>query len=168
MHQISLDIVVKCPMNPIVQLDSIAREIYSEELQKLGLLENVDRGVLRLTERGRKEIVVVMAGGSFDIIHPGHVETLEKARALGDVLVVSVARNSTYLRNKKRDPLHDEKLRRKMVESIKFVDAAILGSEVDLFETVELVRPDIIALGYDQSHNEDGFRKEVSRRGLND
>jgi cytidyltransferase-like protein len=149
-----------------LQLDLIANEIYSEELKKLGFLENVERGVLRLTERGRKEIVVVMAGGSFDIIHPGHVETLEKARALGDVLVVSVARNSTYLRNKKRDPLHDEKLRKKMVESIKFVDAAILGSEVDLFETVELVRPDIIALGYDQSHNEDGFRKEISRRGL--
>ena len=130
-----------------LQLDSIAREIYSGGASETGTLGKWNRGVLRLTERGRKEIVVVMAGGSFDIIHPGHVETLEKAKALGDVLVVSVARNSTYLRNKKEIPLHDEKLRRKMVESIKFVDAAILGSEVDLFETVELVRPDIIASG---------------------
>ena len=123
-------------------------------------------GVPHLSEAGRKAITVVLAGGSFDIIHPGHVETLEKAKSLGELLVVSVSRNSTYLQNKKRNPLHDEELRRRMVESIKYVDVAILGSETDIFDTVERVKPDIIALGYDQSHNEEGFKKELARRGL--
>ena len=138
-----------------------------ERLRNSGLAENSGTDSVRLTTEGRKEIRVVMAGGSFDIIHPGHIETLEKAKALGDVLVVSVARDSTYLRNKKKKPLHNEDLRRKLVGSIKFVDAAILGSEEDIFKTVEIVRPDIVALGYDQSHDEIGFRRELSKRGLN-
>ncbi|MDG6994784.1 MAG: FAD synthase [Nitrososphaerota archaeon] len=108
-----------------------------------------------------------MTGGGFDIIHPGHVETLERARALGDVLVVSVARNATFERNKKRKPIHDETMRRRIVASMRAVDAAVLGSETDIFETVQLIRPDIIALGYDQAHSEKGIKTEVSRRGLN-
>lgn len=137
-----------------------------ETLRKSGLVENAGDGAFHLTEAGRKEIKVVMAGGSFDIIHPGHIETLEKAKSLGDVLIVSVARDSTYLRNKKKKPLHDERQRRKMVNSVKFVDAAVLGSEVDIFKTVEVVRPDIVALGYDQSHDEAGFKAELLKRGL--
>lgn len=120
----------------------------------------------RLTGKGRKLITVVMTGGGFDIIHPGHVETLESARALGDVLIVSVARNSTFERNKKRKPIHDEKVRKKIVSSMRVVDAAVLGSESDIFETVQLIKPDIIALGYDQAHSEEGIKTEVSKRGL--
>ena len=67
-----------------------------------------------LSRVGRKEIIVVMAGGSFDIIHPGHIETLEQARALGDSLIVSVARDATFRKNKKREPQHNETLRQKL------------------------------------------------------
>lgn len=120
-----------------------------------------------LTKKGRSQLTVVMAGGSFDIIHPGHIETLEKARALGDCLVVSVARDATFERNKKRKPLHDETLRQKLVSSLRVVDLAVLGSEVDIFDTVLLLKPDIIALGYDQSHNESSIQAEMGRRSLN-
>jgi cytidyltransferase-like protein len=120
----------------------------------------------KLTDVGRREIVVVMAGGAFDIIHPGHLETLDKARALGDVLVVSVARDKTFEKNKKRKAFHGEKLRQKLVSSIKSVDVAVLGSETNIFDTVVLLKPDVIALGYDQHHTEESLRKEISKRGM--
>lgn len=120
----------------------------------------------KLTPAGRRSISVVMAGGTFDIVHPGHLETLEQARALGDVLVVSVARDATFRRNKGRDPLHDEFMRRRLVSSLKTVDAAVLGSEREILATAIRLSPDIIALGYDQAHNGDEIRRQLARRGL--
>jgi FAD synthetase len=119
-----------------------------------------------LTQAGREKITVVMAGGSFDIIHPGHLETLEQARALGDSLIVSVARDATYRRNKKREPQHNEALRQKLVSSLHIVDMAVLGSEHDILETAVMLEPDIVALGYDQTHSETLIQDDLLKRGL--
>ena len=116
-----------------------------------------------LTELGRTSLKVVLAGGVFDIIHPGHIHTLNSAKALGDVLIVVVATDKTAQKMKKRVPLHNQKLRRELVDSLLMVDLCVVGSEEDIFKTVDLVRPEIIALGYDQVHQEkfiiDGCRK---------
>ncbi|MCL5067879.1 MAG: adenylyltransferase/cytidyltransferase family protein, partial [Thaumarchaeota archaeon] len=100
------------------------------EVDSTGLKVEIERQIVRglvviqdgrpmLTKKGRRYVVVVMAGGGFDIIHPGHVETLERARSLGDTLIVSVARNATFERNKKRKPIHDEAMRKRIVASIR-------------------------------------------------
>ncbi len=136
-----------------------------EGLELRGLIRK-NGGHIELTPEGRSRITVVMSGGAFDILHPGHIETLEKAKEMGDILVVSIARNSTIERNKGRKPLHDEMLRRRLVSAIRFVDLAILGSEKSIFDTVELLKPDVIALGYDQFHSEQEIREEVERRGI--
>ena len=116
-----------------------------------------------LTELGRTSLKVVLAGGVFDIIHPGHIHTLNSAKALGDVLIVVVATDKTAQKMKKRVPLHNQKLRRELVDSLLMVDLCVVGSEEDIFKTVDLVRPEVIALGYDQVHQEkfiiDGCRK---------
>jgi len=116
-----------------------------------------------LTELGRTSLKVVLAGGVFDIIHPGHIHTLNSAKALGDVLIVVVATDKTAQKMKKRMPLHNQKLRRELVDSLLMVDLCVVGSEEDIFKTVDLVRPEVIALGYDQVHQEkfiiDGCRK---------
>jgi cytidyltransferase-like protein len=135
------------------------------ELEKRDLVKKTN-SISALTPMGRKAIVAVMTGGAFDILHPGHIETLEQARALGDVLVVSVARDSTFEKNKNRKPHHNEMMRRKLVSAVRPVDACVLGSEVDIFETVLRLKPDIIALGYDQFHNEEKILSEVKSRGL--
>jgi len=143
--------------------EDLKREL--QELLERGLIQ--EKGTkIRLSSSGRKMIVAVMCGGAFDIIHPGHLETLEQARSLGDVLIVSVARDSTFQRNKKRSPNHGEELRRGLVSSLRIVDCAILGSESDIFETVLLLKPDIIALGYDQFHEESKISEEIRKRGL--
>jgi cytidyltransferase-like protein len=106
---------------------------------------------------------IVLAGGVFDIIHPGHINTLNDAKRLGDVLVVVVATDKTAVKMKKRRPLHSAQLRQELVSSLSMVDLCIIGDEEDIFRTVDLVKPQIIALGYDQTHQEkfiiDGCRK---------
>ena len=115
-------------------------------------LVNEDRNTL--TEIGRNSLHVVLAGGVFDIIHPGHIYTLNAAKALGDVLVVVVATDNTSEKMKKRRPLHTQEQRQELVNSLSMVDLCLVGQEDDIFKTVNLVRPQIIALGYDQVHQE--------------
>ena len=106
---------------------------------------------------------IVLAGGVFDIIHPGHIHTLNDAKRLGDVLVVVVATDKTAIKMKKRKPLHNAELRQELVSSLNMVDLCIIGDEENIFKTVAIVKPQIIALGYDQTHQEkfitDGCKK---------
>jgi len=106
-----------------------------------------------------------MATGVFDLLHPGHLYFLTEARKLGDELVVVVARDQTA-RRLKREPYVPEHIRREMVEALKPVDRAILGSTTDIYATVLNERPNIIALGYDQVWNEKEVEKECERRGV--
>jgi FAD synthetase len=110
-------------------------------------------------------MVRVMATGVFDLLHPGHLFFLNEARKLGDELVVVVARDQTA-RRLKREPYVPEHLRREMVEGLKPVDRAVLGSTTDIYSTVVQIQPDIIALGYDQRWNEREVEAECARRGV--
>lgn len=131
----------------------------------IGLLEKDTQP--RLTFLGRDAIKVVLVGGVFDVIHPGHIHTLKAAKQQGDVLVVVIARTSTATKIKKdRRIYHDENLRKELVSSLSFVDLAILGSEVSLYDTVERVSPNIIALGYDQIHSEKEISQNCKDRNL--
>jgi len=110
-----------------------------------------DSSILRMLS---SDIKIVLAGGVFDIIHPGHINTLNAARKLGNFLVVVVATDKTAIKMKKREPLHSAELRQELVSSLTMVDLCIIGDEDDIFKTVDLVKPQIIALGYDQTHQE--------------
>lgn len=135
------------------------------EAQNRGLIEASEKGYVP-TEKGRSMITVVFTGGVYDIIHPGHIYTLSSSKALGDVLVVSVARDVTVTKKRNSPPINDENTRRHLVQSIRYVDAAILGSEKDIFETVQRVKPDIIVLGYDQKHDSKQVEAESLKRGV--
>ena len=135
------------------------------ELADLGIISKKNDSWV-LTELGRKQIVVVLAGGVFDIIHPGHLFTLSSAKKLGDVLVISIAKDETVQKLKNRYPLNKEKMRQKLVGSLRIVDLALLGNTTDMFKMIETVKPDVIALGYDQKHNTDELIKESNRRSL--
>ena len=110
-------------------------------------------------------MVRVMATGVFDLLHPGHLYFLTEARKLGDELVVVVARDQTA-RRLKHEPYVPEHLRRAMVEGLKPVDKAVLGSTTDIYQTVVELKPSIIALGHDQMWNEREVEAECARRGV--
>ncbi len=114
-------------------------------------------------------IITIMATGTFDLIHPGHGYYLEESKKLGGDdarLIVVVAREST-VRARKRVPIVPEKQRLKVVQMLKVVDEAILGSETDMFSTVSKINPDIITIGPDQDFDLNWLRKELKERDLN-
>jgi FAD synthetase len=106
----------------------------------------------------------VLATGTFDLLHPGHIYFLTQARALGDELFVIVARDSNVTHKPK--PIVPEEQRLEMVNALGMVDKALLGSEKDMFEPLEQIRPDIITLGYDQHFDVAYLEKELAKRGL--
>ena len=135
-----------------------------EDLVKNGFIENNKKN---LTDLGRNSIRVVLAGGVFDIIHPGHIHTLMAAKALGNVLVVVIATDKTAQKMKNRIPLHNMELRKDLVKSLSMVDYAVVGYEGDIFKSVELIKPNIIALGYDQVHQEKFIIDGCKKIGIN-
>ncbi len=126
---------------PAPHLEEIIRDMVGE-----GLL---DEDMLP-TDKGRSLVKVGLTGGTFDIIHIGHLRTLEEAKKYVDLLAVVVARDSTVKKMKNRNPLNTEDIRLEIVSMLKPVDVAILGSEEDFMEPVKRIKPDIIFLGYDQ------------------
>jgi FAD synthetase len=147
----------------------ISKQIYDlkvHELSEKGFIDKNDKS--KITFIGRDAIKVVLVGGVFDLIHPGHIHTLKAAKAHGDILIVVIARTSTAMKIKEgRRIYHNEALRQELVSSLFFVDLAIIGREGTLYDTVEFVKPDVIALGYDQSHTEKEIAENCTRRNLN-
>ena len=141
-------------IDKILENDMISEEQISEKIEKLTQDNLVNQDKMTLTEIGRGSLRVVLAGGVFDIIHPGHISTLNAAKTLGDVLVVVVATDNTAVKMKKRRPIHSQEQRQELVNSLAVVDLCLIGQENDIFKTVNLVKPQIIALGYDQVHQE--------------
>ena len=105
----------------------------------------------------------VFVAGTFDLIHPGHVELFRFASRYGKVYAV-VARDSTVVRVKGKRPLMDEETRRFMVSAVRYVREALLGDERDMLASVARVRPHVIVLGPDQPFEEERLAAEVERR----
>ena len=110
-------------------------------------------------------MVKVMATGTFDLLHMGHIYYLKEAKKLGDTLVVVVATDST-VRKLKHEPVTPQEIRLNLIRELKIVDDAYLGHEDDMYTIVEEIRPDVIALGYDQIYDEATIKKELKKRGL--
>jgi len=109
-------------------------------------------------------VIRVVATGTFDILHPGHLYYLEESRRLGDELSVIVARD-TNVKHKPR-PILPEAQRLRMVQSLKPVDHALLGDLHDMFRPIAEIRPDIITLGFNQHFDEEHLRQKLRDRGL--
>jgi FAD synthetase len=136
-----------------------------QALKRKGLVK-LQGGRVSLTPKGRRKIKVVFIGGGFEVIHPGHLYTISKAKSLGDILVVVAARDRTIRERKKREPISDENQRVALLSSLRQVDAAILGVEGNIYDTLEKVKPDVVALGYDQHHMESEIEGESKTRGI--
>jgi FAD synthetase len=120
------------------------------------------------TKHGKKRIV--LASGVFDLLHLGHVKFLEEAKKAGGKnaeLIVIIARDSTVEQSKGRKPIMPENQRRTLVEALRVVDDAVLGLErFDLGDVIERVKPDVIALGYDQADMEKRVQQYVDKHKL--
>jgi len=113
---------------------------------------------------------IVLASGVFDLLHLGHVRFLEEAKKSGGEkakLIVIIARDSTVEKTKGRKPIMSEDQRCALVESLKVVDEALLGYEqFEIGEVIEKIRPDVIALGYDQVEMEEEIKRYIDAHNL--
>jgi FAD synthetase len=123
-----------------------------------------------MADKHRKK-EIVLASGVFDLLHLGHVKFLEEAKKIGGKdaeLLVIIARDSTVEETKGRKPIMSENQRLALVESLKVVDEAVLGFEkFDIGDVIERIKPDVIALGYDQVDMEQRVRKYVNDHKIN-
>ncbi len=106
-----------------------------------------------------------MAVGVFDLLHLGHVYYLTEARKHGDELVVVVATDVMAAR-RKHEPILPQEMRAALVAALKPVDSAVVGHTDDQYRSVEDLRPDVIALGWDDYHRVDEIKAALAARGL--
>ncbi|WP_456392136.1 D-glycero-beta-D-manno-heptose 1-phosphate adenylyltransferase [Persephonella sp.] len=108
---------------------------------------------LEIIEKWRKEgKKIVFTNGCFDIIHAGHVDYLEKAKALGDVLVVGMNSDDSVRRIKgKERPINPQEYRKRVLEALKPVDLVIVFDEDTPENLIKAVKPDVLVKGGDWS-----------------
>ena len=132
----------------------MGRIVAREEL--IALLGRAQRGSRR----------VVFTNGCFDLLHPGHVRTLEAARSLGDVLVVGLNRDAS-VRKVKGDarPVVGEEERAELLAALEAVDFVVLFGEPTPLELIAQLRPDVLVKGADWGSSEIVGREEVEAAG---
>jgi len=108
----------------------------------------------------------VLVAGTFDFLHPGHIDFFCQARRRGNCLIVVVSRDSNALMIKGKKPYFSQKERLALVASIGIVDKAVLGDNKDFFAAVRKEKPDAIVLGYDQWAVEKKIREALDRAGF--
>lgn len=91
----------------------------------------------------------IVAFGSFDPLHEGHKKFLKEAKSLGYLIVV-VSHGDKIKLEKHHDPSQDNDERLENIKQLKIADEVILGEPSDIYSLLDKIKPDIIALGYDQ------------------
>ena len=119
-----------------------------------------------LTKKGRSELRVVLTGGVYDLIHVGHLHTLREAASHGNFLVVVVATPQSAKENKERTPIHSIDERLELLNELRVVDLAVPGDPIDKMATVRKIRPDVIALGSDQTLTEARLHSDLEKIGM--
>lgn len=112
-------------------------------------------------------MTTVLAFGTFDRLHAGHRAFLERAAGLGDRLVVAVARDAHVRALKDKEPRQDEDERLRAVAGLPIVSEAVL-SDTDLgtYGILDAVRPDVIAIGYDQHGLQEDLNRHLAVCGI--
>ena len=98
---------------------------------------------------------IVFTNGCFDILHPGHIHILSKAKSLGDILVVGLNSDLSVkkLKGDKR-PLVSEDDRSRLLLSLRFVDYVIIFNELTPLKVIEKIKPDFLVKGGDYNEND--------------
>ncbi len=126
-------------------------------MEKVISVGNLAALVKNIKKQGKK---IVLAGGCFDILHPGHVIFLEKAKAAGDILIILLEsdKKAKELKGVNR-PIQTQKIRAKALSVLETVDYVVtlpfLRSETAYDKVIQEIRPDIIALtiGYERAYH---------------
>ncbi|MEO5635070.1 MAG: adenylyltransferase/cytidyltransferase family protein, partial [Candidatus Paceibacterota bacterium] len=115
----------------------------------------------------RKLQTKIMAFGTFDGLHPGHLDFFKQARKLAKnpYLIVSIARDKNVKKIKGRHSFLDERKRKKLIERCNIVDKVVYGGVSKHIPHIIKESPDVIALGYDQRAYIKNLKRDLSLAG---
>jgi rfaE bifunctional protein nucleotidyltransferase chain/domain len=110
--------------------------------------------------------IIVFTNGVFDLLHPGHVRYLERARALGDALIVGINSDRSVRANKgPARPVTPEAERAEVVAALRCVDAVAVFDEETPYALIRAVQPDVLVKGADWAEDAIVGRDLVEARG---
>jgi len=125
----------------------------------------LDEAILRFGREKRNGRRVVFTNGCFDVLHPGHIKTLEQARDLGDALIVGINSDASVGSLKPGRPLIPQNERAEILAALECVDAVVIYDELTPREIVSALLPDILVKGGDWADNKIIGREEVEAVG---
>lgn len=122
--------------------------------------------ILKFGRAHRGSQRVVFTNGCFDLLHPGHVQTLEAARALGDALIVGMNSDAS-VRELKGDgrPVVCEQERAELLVALECIDAVVIFNDLTPRETIAALLPDVLVKGGDWADDRIIGREEVEAAG---
>ena len=124
---------------------------------KINSLNQIKKQVITLKKKGK---VIVTTNGVYDIVHPGHVRSLNEAKNQGDVLIVGINSDKSVKKNKSSlRPINDQDFRTEVVAALEFVDLVFIFNETTPNIFLEQLKPDIHANG--AKYGKDCIEKEV-------
>lgn len=122
--------------------------------------------ILKFGRARRGDQRVVFTNGCFDLLHPGHVQTLEAARALGDALIVGINSDASVRELKGRGrPVVCERDRAEILAAFECVDAVVIFNDLTPRETIAGLLPDVLVKGGDWADDQIIGREEVEAAG---
>lgn len=131
-----------------------------------GRILNLHEAILRFGREKRNGRRVVFTNGCFDLLHPGHVETLEKARSLGDALIVGVNSDRSVREMKGQGrPIMPEQERAEVLAALACVDGVVIFDEPTPREIVAALLPDVLVKGGDWASDQIIGREETEAAG---
>jgi rfaE bifunctional protein nucleotidyltransferase chain/domain len=122
--------------------------------------------IVRFGREKRNGRRVVFTNGCFDLLHPGHIHSLEAARALGDFLIVGInSDESVRILKGQGRPLIPQDERAEILASMECVDGVVIFDELTPRETIAALLPDVLVKGSDWPGNQIVGREEVEAAG---
>jgi cytidyltransferase-related domain len=105
---------------------------------------------LELLEKVRGKKKIVFTNGCFDILHAGHADYLNKAKSLGDILVVGINSDASVRRIKgEKRPILPQQMRAYLLDNLKPVDYVVIFEEDTPLELIKAIKPDVLVKGAD-------------------
>jgi ADP-heptose synthase, bifunctional sugar kinase/adenylyltransferase len=106
--------------------------------------------LLELLEKVRGKKKIVFTNGCFDILHAGHADYLNKAKSLGDILVVGINSDASVRRIKgEKRPILPQQMRAYLLDNLKPVDYVVIFEEDTPLELIKAIKPDVLVKGAD-------------------
>ena len=136
---------------------ALERKIHLKTDEKILSLEDLKSKIISF-RNADPCLKIVLTTGVFDLVHPGHLDYFEKAKSLGDILVVSIV-DDKFIRKGPGRPIFSQDLRLKWLSALEIVDYVVLNGGYGPWKIMKAIKPDVYVKGYNLTP---GLMKDIA------